>query len=50
MPILRNDLEAYATLTPAPSATPTLTPTPDPAQTALPTPTAEPGVDTPAAE
>jgi len=50
VPILRNDLEAYATLTPAPSATPTLTPTPDPAQTALPTPTAEPGVDTPAAE
>jgi hypothetical protein len=48
VPILTNALEAYATLTPAPSATPTVTPTANPAQTALPTPTVQPGVDAPA--
>ncbi|KZX21310.1 hypothetical protein ACH61_01586 [Rathayibacter tanaceti] len=45
VPVLTNALEAYSTLTPAPSATPTTTPTTDPALTALPTPTAAPGVD-----
>lgn len=50
VPVLTNALEAYSTLTPAPSATPTVTPTADPARTALPTPTAEPGVDAPTAE
>ncbi|KQQ05117.1 MULTISPECIES: hypothetical protein [unclassified Rathayibacter] len=43
VPVLTSALESYATLTPAPSATPTQTATPDPANTALPTPTTEPG-------
>lgn len=45
VPVLTNALEAYSTLTPAPSEPATVTPTPDPAQTALPTPTVGPGVD-----
>lgn len=43
VPVLTNALDSYATLTPAPSTSPTSTPTADPANTALPTPTAEPG-------
>lgn len=50
VPVLTNALEAYSTLTPAPSATPTLTPKTNPAQTALPSPTTDPGVDAPTAQ
>ena len=52
VPVLTNALEAYSTLTPAPSATPTATTTPDPALTAIPTPTTEPGnsIEPPAGE